>query len=49
MKNLEQLTEKAIRTLSAQPLLLLLVAPFFINGMVTRVRRTLPLWAVQAL
>lgn len=49
MKNLEQLTEKAIRTLSAQPLLLLLVAVFFINGMVKRVKRTLPLWAVQAL
>jgi len=49
MKKLEQLTEKAIRTLGSQPLLLLLVAMFFINGMVMRVKRALPSWAVQAL
>ncbi|MCU0554142.1 MAG: hypothetical protein MUF17_05150 [Syntrophales bacterium] len=49
MKNLGQLTEKAIRTLSAQPLLLLLVALVYIGGMVKRVKRTLPSWAVQAL
>ncbi len=49
MKKLEPLTEKAIRTLGSQPLLLLLVAMFFMNGMVKRVRRTLPSWAVQAL
>jgi hypothetical protein len=46
MKKLEQLTEQAIRTLGSQPLL---VAMFFMNGMVTRVKRTLPSWAVQAL
>jgi hypothetical protein len=49
MKKLEQLTQKAIRTLGSQPLLLLLVAVFFMNGMVKRVRRTLPTWAIQAL
>lgn len=49
MKKLEQLTEKAIRTLGSQPLLLLLVAVFFMNGMVKRFKRTLPSWAVQAL
>ncbi|HNS54848.1 MAG TPA: hypothetical protein PKH25_08735, partial [Syntrophales bacterium] len=49
MKKLEHLTEKAIRTLGSQPLLLLLVAVFFMNGMVRRVRRALPSWAIQAL
>jgi hypothetical protein len=49
MKKLERLTEKAIRTLGSQPLLLLLVAMFCMNGMAKRVRRTLPAWAVQAL
>ncbi len=49
MKKLEQLAEKAIRTLGSQPLLLLLVAVFVMSGMVKRVKRTLPSWAVQAL
>ena len=49
MKKLEQLTEKAIRTLSAQPLLLLLVAMVYIGAMVKRIKRILPSWAVQAL
>jgi hypothetical protein len=49
MKKLEQLAEKAIRTLGSQPLLLLLVAVFFMNGMVKRAKRTLPCRAVQAL
>jgi hypothetical protein len=49
MKKLEQLTEKAIRTLGSQPLLLLLIAAYFMSGMVKRVKRTLPSWAVRAL
>ena len=49
MKPLERLSEKAIRTLSAQPVLLLLVTLYFMNGMVKRVRRTLPSWAIRAL
>jgi hypothetical protein len=49
MKPFEHLSEKAIRTLSSQPVLLLLVAMYFMSGMVKRVKRTLPSWAVQAL
>lgn len=49
MKKLERLSEKAIRTLGSQPLLLLLVAMFFMNGMVKRVKHSLPSWCVQAL
>lgn len=49
MKTLERLSEKAIRTLSSQPMLLLLIALFCMSGMVKRVEKTLPSWAVQAL
>ena len=49
MKKLEQLAEKAIRTLGSQPLLLLLIAMCCMNGMVKRVKRSLPSWSVQAL
>ena len=41
--------EKTIRRLQSQPLLLLLVAIFFMGGMMKRVKRSMPVWAVQAL
>jgi hypothetical protein len=49
MKLLEHHIEKTIRRLQAQPLLLLLVAVFFMGGMMKRVKRSLPTWAVQSL
>jgi hypothetical protein len=49
MKILERHIEKTIRRLQTQPLLLLLVAVFFMGGMMKRVNRSLPTWAVQSL
>ncbi len=46
---LERHIEKAIRRLQAQPLLLILVAMFFMGGMMKRARPKLPAWAVQSL
>ncbi len=49
MKYLEHHIEKTIRRLQSQPLLLILVAMFFMGGMMKRARRRLPAWAVQSL
>jgi len=49
MKLLEHSIQKTFRRLQDQPLLLLLIAMFFINGTVKHVRRHLPAWAVQSL
>jgi len=49
MKRLERHMEKTIRKLQSQPLLLLLVAIFFMGGMKKQVKKSLPSWAVQAL
>ena len=49
MKLLEHHIEKTIRRLHSQPLLLILVALFFMGGTVKRARRSLPKWAVQSL
>jgi hypothetical protein len=49
MKRLEHHIEKTLRRLQSQPLLLLLVAMFFMSGMTKRVQKSLPAWAVQSL
>jgi hypothetical protein len=49
MKLFERHLEKTIGRLQSQPLLLILVAMFFMNGMMKRVKRKLPRWAVQSL
>jgi hypothetical protein len=49
MKLLDHHIEKTIRRLQSQPLLLILVAMFFMGGMMKRVKRSLPKWAVQSL
>jgi hypothetical protein len=49
MKRLEHHIEKTLRRLQSQPLLLLLVAVFFMGGMMKRAKRSIPSWAVQAL
>jgi hypothetical protein len=49
MKLLEHHIEKAIRRLQAELLLLILVAMFFMSGMMKRVKRSLPGWAIQSL
>jgi hypothetical protein len=49
MKRLEHHMEKTIRRLQSQPLLLILVAIFFMGGMMKRAKRSIPSWAVQAL
>jgi hypothetical protein len=49
MKYLERHIEKTIRRLPSQPLLLILVAMFFMNGMMKQVKRRLPDWAIQSL
>ncbi len=49
MKFLEHHIEKAIRRLQAQPLLLILVAMFFMGATMKRARPRLPAWAVQSL
>jgi len=41
--------EKTIRRLQSQPLLLLLVAIFFMGGMMTQRKKSMPSWAAQAL
>ena len=48
MKRLEHHIEKTLRRLQSQPLLLLLVAIFFMGGMMKQVKRSMPSWAVQA-
>jgi len=49
MKYLERHIENTIRKLQSQPLLLILVALFFMGGMTKRVKQTLPAWAIQSL
>jgi len=49
MKRLEEHMEKTFRKLQSEPLLLILVAMFFMGGMIKRVKRSMPSWAVQAL
>jgi len=49
MKILERYIENTVRRLQSQPLLLVLVALFFMNGMVKQVKRRLPNWAIQSL
>ena len=49
MKRLEHRIEKTIRRLQSEPLLLILVAMFFMGGMMKRVKRSLPVWSVKAL
>ena len=45
---IEQYLDRQILKLRSQPLLLLLIALVFMGGMV-RAKRTIPVWAVQAL
>jgi hypothetical protein len=49
MKRLERHLDKTLRRLQSQPLLLLLVAIYFMGGMMKRAKRSIPSWAVQAL
>jgi hypothetical protein len=49
MKRLEHHIEKTLRRLQSQPLLLLLVAIYFMGGMMKQVKKNMPDWAVQAL
>lgn len=49
MKRLEHHIEKTLRRLQSQPLLLLLVAIYFMGGMTKRVQKNLPAWAIQSL
>ena len=49
MKRLERYMEKTIRRLQSQPLLLLLVAIFFMGAVMKQVKKSMPSWAVQAL
>jgi len=49
MKLLENSIQITFRRLQSQPLLLLLIAMFFIGGTVKHVKRSLPAWAVQSL
>jgi hypothetical protein len=49
MKLFERHIEKTIGRLQSQPLLLILVAVFFMNGMMKQVKRRLPHWATQSL
>jgi hypothetical protein len=49
MKLLEHHIQKTIGRLQSQPLLLILVAMFFMNGMMKQVKRRLPNWAIQSL
>ncbi len=49
MKFLEHHIEKAIRGLQTQPLLLILVAMFFMGGMMKRAKPRLPAWAIRSL
>jgi hypothetical protein len=49
MKLLEHHIDKTISRLQSQPLLLILIAMFFMGGMMKRVKRNVPGWAVQSL
>jgi len=49
MNILERHLEKTIGRLQSQTLLLILVAMFFMNGMMKQVKRRLPNWAIQSL
>ena len=49
MKRLEHHLEKILRRLESQPLPLLLVAIYLMGGMMKRVQKSLPAWAVQSL
>jgi len=49
MKFLEHYIEKTLRRLQSQPLLLLLVAIYFMGGTTKRAKRSIPPWAVQSL
>jgi hypothetical protein len=49
MNLLEHHIDKTISRLPSQPLLLILIAMFFMGGMMKRVKRNVPGWAVQSL
>jgi hypothetical protein len=49
MKRLEHHMEKTLRRLQSQPLLLLLVAIYFMGGTMKQAKKNMPDWAVQAL
>ena len=46
---IEQYLDRQILKLRSQPLLLLLIAMVFMGGMVKQAKRSIPVWAVQAL
>jgi hypothetical protein len=46
---IEKYLDRQIRKLQSQPLLLLLIAMVFMARMVKRARKSIPVWAVQAL
>lgn len=48
-KRIEKYLDRQIRKLKSQPLLLLLVAIYFVGGMMKQVKKSMPSWAVQAL
>jgi hypothetical protein len=49
MKYLDLQIENTFRRLQSQPLLLLLVAMFFMGRSIKREKRSLPDWAIQSL
>jgi hypothetical protein len=49
MKRFEQHMEKTIRRLQSQPLLLLLIAIYFMGGTMKRAKRSIPSRDVQSL
>ena len=46
---IEKYLDRQILKLRSQPLLLLLIAMVFMGGMVKRAKKSIPVWAVQAL
>ena len=49
MKLIEQHIQKTFHRMQNQPLLLLLIAMFFISGTAKHIKRRLPAWAVRSL
>jgi hypothetical protein len=49
MKYLDLQIENTLRRLQSQPLLLLLVAMFFMGGTMKREERSMSYWAIQSL
>ena len=48
-KRIEKYLDRQIRKLQSQPLLLLLVAIYFMGGTMKQAKKRMPSWAVQSL